>query len=103
MKKQLFSAMWLTLAAVMPIACARNNNPLIPAVNTVASTPSTPLATAVPTAVPTVQIPDANLRAAVGQGLYANAIVSSPSASFTAEDLATMTSLVVDDAGVTSL
>jgi Leucine-rich repeat (LRR) protein len=114
MKKNLFSAIWLTLVAVMPIACARNSNPLMPSVNAGLSTPSTPAATAVPTsvptsvataptAVPTVQIPDANLRAAIGQVLYANSIITSPSASFTAEDLATMTSLVVDDAGVTSL
>lgn len=89
-----------------PFACARNSNPLVPVVNPVNSIPTvvvTGSTTPSTTPIPTVQITDSNLQAALGQVLYSNGVLSSPSDTITADKLATLTSLSVDNAGVTSL
>ena len=103
-KLSLFSIILLVL--IFPLGCGKSIiYPVVPMVPATYSTATATFSPVPPTATstPTQIIPDANLRAAVGQVLYQNHVLASSSGTITAADLATLTSLVVEGAGVTSI
>lgn len=107
-RKNPFTLWPLLLGLMMPVACAKNGSPLAPNAAPEAATPTvgverTPAPTATVVSSPTPVVPDPNLYAAIQQVLYQSQILANPNDPVTPENLATLTSLDLESAGVTSV